>query len=189
MGAHFSCPFAIITTHCIETIALKKIRETYDVPIYFRYIDDIILGPVKFSNEIHQNILRCFNSVNENIQFTIEIPPTDNFLCFLDLEIRFNNCTCFDYKWYSKSVHSGICFSNFSNHPFYMKKNFVINCYKTVKNHCSSIDYFNECWPKMIIRLTQNGYNHNIIQRIISNQFKPSSKQTFPNKLKVNQLI
>jgi hypothetical protein len=188
MGAHFSCPFAIITLHYIETLALKAVRKIFDIPVYFRYIDDIILGPLECSPNVHNKILNMFNSIDENIQFTIEAPPNNLFLSFLDLEIRFNQCHCLDFKWYSKNIHSDICLNYYSNHPFYMKKNFFINCYKTVRSHCSKEIYFKQCWEKMTNRLLQNGYTHSLIQKILACYLKNSSNKIQPKNSQTHQI-
>ena len=92
MGAHFAPPFAVITMEVIEREALKIISEVHDInlSVYKRYIDDCILGPVT-DIETAKMIHETFNSINKNIQFTLEYPDKNQFLSFLDIEVRIRN--------------------------------------------------------------------------------------------------
>ena len=56
----------------IETVALEKLKTLQISPqIFKRYIDDIIMGPFSPNFINFNRILEAFNSVDENIQFTI----------------------------------------------------------------------------------------------------------------------
>ena len=58
MGARFAPPFAIITMHYIETEALHKLALLGIVPVvYYRYIDDIIIGPLQHDRSFHETVL------------------------------------------------------------------------------------------------------------------------------------
>ncbi len=138
MGAHFSPPFAIIFMHDIETTALLKIKSKTGLrpEIYARYIDDIILGPLERNEANINHILDIFNSINDNIQFTIEIPERRQALNFLDTSITVEDETI-KYTWFRKPTHSNILLNQQSNIPFHMKKNFVLNTYNKIEERCS----------------------------------------------------
>ena len=98
MGTHFAPPFAIITMDSIEREALKFLSEVHNFnpTVYKRYIDDIFLGPITNIHEA-KKIHEVFNKINDSIQFTLEVPDKDQFLSFLDIEIRIQNKI--QYKW------------------------------------------------------------------------------------------
>ena len=104
MGAHFSPPFAIITMSRIENEALERLEKSHIKPkIYKRYLDDILLGPIK--ENLATVILDTFNSIQSEIQFTVEVPPKNEFLAFLDIAIRIKDNNI-QYKWHVKPCHS-----------------------------------------------------------------------------------
>ena len=160
MGAHFAPPFAIIYMNAIETIALDNLNKNLGtVPlIYKRYIDDIILGPYPKSEKFFQDILHLFNSANNNINFTIEIPEND-YLNFLDISISVSQRL--RYKWYSKSCHSGITMRKDSWLPNHIKNNFVLSSIKYVHDLCSDTSL--ESVNVMKKRLYENGFKPNSI--------------------------
>ena len=72
----------------VEEKALHFLKtEKCIIPaIYQRYIDDIIIGPFDINDTTTFDIiLKAFNAVHANIQFTIDIPKEDQFLNFLDI--------------------------------------------------------------------------------------------------------
>ena len=91
MGSHYAPPFAIIYMHSIETKALSILFSEFQYLksreiLYKRYIDDCIFGPFK-RNDVNLNrILDIFNSVDEDIKFTLEV-PCNGRLNFLNLTI------------------------------------------------------------------------------------------------------
>ena len=72
--------------------------------VHRRYIDDVILGPVKISPMIGK-ILQIFNSVNEDIKFTLESPDVGEPKNFLDISIKIINFGI-EYSWFTKPSHS-----------------------------------------------------------------------------------
>ena len=159
MGTHFSPPFAIIFMNYIEAKAIKILENKYKIQpkIFKRYIDDIILGPLPRDNEaIFSNILNTFNSINKNIQFTIEVPK-DSGLNFLDMTIYIEN-NQIQYKWYSKPNHSGICLRKDSWLPHHIKDNFVGNSRRYVSERCSNPNEEVAALDIMNKRLSENGF-------------------------------
>lgn len=71
----------------------------------FHVTDDLIIGSLE-GNDFPQTILDVFNSVNQNIQFTMEVPKVNGGLDFLDINISIKD-TKIDFCWFSKSCHSG----------------------------------------------------------------------------------
>ena len=70
--------------HKIEVEAHKTLQEqqNFSPKIYKRYIDGINIGSVE-RTDIADKILHTFNSVNKNIQLTLEIYPKKiNFWVF-----------------------------------------------------------------------------------------------------------
>ena len=109
MGAHFAPPFAIITMHKIETIALQTLatKHNFSPSIYVRYIDDILIGPIDRHSNFCNIILEVFNSVNGSISFTLEAPNQNNVINFLDLSIQIGH-NKIEYSWFTKTCHSEI---------------------------------------------------------------------------------
>ena len=71
MGAHFALPFAIITMHHLENVALKMLEDEHNfLPVvYKRYIDDILIGPLTRSSLVDK-IAKTFNAVNNETRST-----------------------------------------------------------------------------------------------------------------------
>lgn len=154
MGTHFSPPFAIIYMNSIEQTALEKLNNDNVCPTFYkRYIDDIILGPFSRDSNLLSRILNTFNSINDNIQFTVEIPTTDN-LNFLDISISVSKKLT--YKWYSKPCHSNISLRKDSWLPNYVKHNFVKSSLDYVVTRCS--DQSENSIQIMRNRLIDNGF-------------------------------
>ena len=157
MGAHFAPPFAIITMSQIEEEALERLKNNGMVPkIYKRYLDDILLGPVKA--DMVNEILDTFNSIQESIQFTVEVPEENEFLAFLDIAIRIKDQI--QYKWYVKPCHSDNSLRYESYVPNHIKTNFVRNSIRSVDKKCSSEYLRTEARKKLDCRLKKNGFKN-----------------------------
>ena len=157
MGAHFAPPFAIITMGKIEKLALEKLEEKYDyVPdLYLRYIDDCIIGPIHKNGHLPHVVLEAFNSVNENIKFTLDLP--DHALNFLDISIRIVQKNI-EYWWYTKPCHSSNSLKRDSFVPNHVKHNFVQNYIKNVDDKCSNEILKTEAQSKLQNRFMANGF-------------------------------
>jgi len=158
MGSHFAPAFAILYMNFIEKTALDILRNKHKISplVFYRYIDDIIIGPFNKSTTNFEVILDVFNSVNSAIQFTVEIPD-NGILNFLDLSIAVCNRKV-QYRWYCKEQHSNITLSHGSWVPSHVKSNFIRSSFKNIKDRCSDNDMYHECSKTLINRLQNNGY-------------------------------
>jgi hypothetical protein len=160
MGARFAPPFAIITMHAIETEALSKLSQN-DVPLlYTRYIDDIFFLCNKDIEDKAQNdrILKTFNSINKNIQFTLECGSKDNNdIPFLDMEFFFGE-SGIDYRWYMKDLHSGNLMNYHSHGPMKSKKEFAIGRFRCAIERSSNKTEKNMAIKKITKLLINNEY-------------------------------
>ena len=60
-------------------------NRNYTWPFIQIYIDDIIFGVVEINDDICQTILNCFNSIDLEIQFTLEKPDNMGYIPYLDV--------------------------------------------------------------------------------------------------------
>ena len=165
MGARFAPPFAIISMHCIETEALIKLSDIGIHPrLYLRYIDDIILGPVPFDTVVHNDILSCFNAVNQHIQFTMEAPEPNTWLPFLDLQLNFNNGHL-NFRWYTKQCHSGNALHSSSHHTSITKRNYLFNDIRRVLSRCSNDHIKTVCLKEVREKYDALGYSSRDVDR------------------------
>ena len=109
MGAHFAPPFAIIALHKVKSEALAILQQKlkHEPLVYARYIDDIFMGPFPKHSTDFEAILQIFNSINDSIQFTAEVPEADEPLNFLDLSVYIQD-QCVRYTWFTKNSLSNI---------------------------------------------------------------------------------
>jgi hypothetical protein len=178
MGAHFAPPFAILTMNKIEKEALQKLKNDLDIvpTIYKRYIDDIILGPFK-RDELLNAILDIFNSINQNIQFTLEVPEHEKPLNFLDISI-FVREKHLDFAWYSKACHSENSLKQDSWVPNSVKTNFVRNLSRNIAKRCSDVNLRQNSVAKIKNRLMKNGYKRSTVDRLLKpSQTRPTTQK------------
>ena len=121
---------------------------------YRRYIDDVILGPVKRSPMIGK-ILQIFNSVNEDIKFTLESPDVGKPLNFLDISIKIINFGI-EYSWFTKPSHSNNSLRQDSWVPQHVKTNYVKNAIANVNQRCSKETLQHKCLQKLNERFHKN---------------------------------
>jgi hypothetical protein len=159
MGAHFAPPFAIITMHKVETLALDTLKQEtgFSPSIYLRYIDDILIGPVETNGNLPHKVLDTFNSVNDSIKFTVEVPKNRNALNFLDMTFQIKE-NKIEYSWYVKPCHSENSLKQDSFVPNHVKKNFVTNYVSNVDRKCSNDKLKAEAQSKLRKRLNKNGF-------------------------------
>jgi len=120
MGSPLSPIIADIVMQDLERKALDSIN--LKLPLYYRYVDDIILAAP--SNKI-TDILNTFNSFHNRLQFTIEYEH-NRCLSFLDLKLNIiNNNIIID--WFQKQTFSGRFLSFFSKHPMCHKIGTIYN--------------------------------------------------------------
>ena len=125
--------------HKIETAALMVLRNDYNfIPrVFARYIDDLIIGPMDKTSTLPSQILDVFNSINEDISFTLDGPNEHNILNFLDRSIK-TNVGKIEYSWYSKPCHPENSLRRDCFVPHHVKRNFVDSYMKNVTTKCSN---------------------------------------------------
>ena len=160
MGTHYAPPFAVIFMNFIESKALKALRNKFNInPLYHkRYIDDIIMGPCPNDLEHCDEILNTFNSINDNINFTMEIPQ--KYLNFLDVTLWIDDGSV-QFKHFTKEISSGNCLKKTSWVPQHIKSNFVESSINTAIRRCSTDIDKREATEKMKEKLKDNGYRNN----------------------------
>jgi hypothetical protein len=111
MGSPLSPILADLVLQDIENKALYKIGKK--LPLYVRYVDDILLIAPK---EDCDNIIKIFNSFHDRIQFTFE-KEVNRTLNYLELSISVDNNNQLIIDWFHKNTFSGRYLSFHSNHP------------------------------------------------------------------------
>ena len=116
------------------------------------------MGPFEYDMPTYDKILNCFNSINDHIQFTMEVPE-NKVLNFLDISIFIvNHKIC--YEWYSKPTHSEITLHKDSWLPQHVKNNYVHNSIRRISSRCSSLPPKHKSILKFHNRLRKNNYKN-----------------------------
>ena len=160
MGNPVAPQLAIIYMNYIETSILNLLPNCY---FWKRYIDDIF---IIYEDTTNTNILEIANSVNKNIQFTIEHPNSEGHLPFLDCSIFiFDNMLHFTL--YSKPIHSG-CIFNFNSHSStHSKTNIITGELNRADRNSSNDDFKAASRNKIILKLKNNDYPSHFINKAI----------------------
>ena len=182
MGNNLSPLLAIIYMHYIE----KKIQDQANSKIFvwLRYIDDIFF----ITSMTHLDILRLANTINPNIQFTLET-PVNNSIPFLDIlltrkEEKIDTCL------YIKPYHSNHILPWSSNTTTRQK----IGVIKTEKLRAERIS--SDLIQKQISlgmiksKLLKNGYPYRIIKKYLYNeQITDNTNYKKKDKNKIDSVI
>jgi len=99
MGSPLSPIVSDIVLQDLETLALQRLQ--FQIPIYYRYVDDILLAA---HCSQFNDILDTFNSFHPRLKFTLE-NSFNNEINFLDTKIIIDNCTI-TFDLYRKSISS-----------------------------------------------------------------------------------
>jgi len=98
------------------------LKLTCNIPIYYRYVDDILISAPKS----HWNhILNTFNSFHERIQFILEL-NNNNVLNFLDVKIIIEDHRIL-FDGYKKPTCSGRYLNFHSQQPITQKKSIIMS--------------------------------------------------------------
>jgi len=119
MNSLLSPIIADLVMQDIELAAIKKL--SYITPIYFRYVDDILMAVPK--TKIH-NTVKVFNSMHDRMHFTLE-RSTNNKIHFLNLTIEATEDRKLIFNLYFKPTYSGRYLNFQSNHPTTYKKGII----------------------------------------------------------------
>ena len=160
MGSPVSPILCDLVLQKLENDCINKL--CFDVPFYYRYVDDIILCVPK--NLINYT-LNVFNNYNENLQFTVELMH-NNIINFLDMQLIVQEDSIIT-NWYRKPTHSGRYLNYYSHHPITQKIGIVYSLVdysiklSHPKYHHSNIKLTKEL-------LTLNDYPLDFINKYIS---------------------
>ena len=119
MGSPMSVVIAEIVMQNIEQSIMNLISG--DIIFWYRYVDDVITC---IRTEAIPTTLNHINSVNENIQFTMEIEE-NSILNYLDLKIARKDDGTLSYSIFRKPTHTDKYLSFDSNHPLEHKNSVV----------------------------------------------------------------
>jgi len=164
MGSPLSPIIADLVIQDLEKEAISRLP--FNLPIYFRYVDDILIAAPIDKIEF---ILNVFNSLHERLQFSLEI-NTNNHINFLNLMIHIEN-NKFLFDIYYKPTFSGRYLSFYSNHPLIHKRGVIFSLIDKVLLLSNPI--FQQKNLNIIIEnLLNNGYPLNFIFKNINNRIK-----------------
>lgn len=159
MGSQLS---PIISQYVMDDILDAAIAKLpFQIPFCKKYVDDIICSTPS-GKEIET--LNIFNSIQEDIQFTVET-ETENAVPFLDMKIhRVEN----DLKtnWYIKPTSSGRYINYHSFHSMKTKINVILN----MKNRILKVshpDFHQHNLQRFFEIMKMNAYPHGLLQRLV----------------------
>lgn len=120
MGNPASPILANLVMNDILNLAMSK--ATFEIPLLFCYVDDIIMA---VQRDKVNDILCCFNSINDNIQFTLELESAGR-INFLDTTlIRIDNGRILT-DWHVKNISSNRILNFHSHHHLKYKRNTIL---------------------------------------------------------------
>ena len=121
-GTPMGSPVSVVVAEIVIQHMERKIFDSnYDFLFWYHYVDDILTCIPK--NEIKQ-ILLFINSINRNIQFTLE-QEENNIINFLDLKIIKSSSGHLHFTVHRKPTHTDKYLSYDSSHPLQHKESVV----------------------------------------------------------------
>ena len=155
----------VLADTVMEDLEIDSINKLNFKPVfYFRYVDDIILCIPK---NMIDHAVNTFNSYDENLQFTIELPQ-NNSISFLDIKIIVNDKQHIITDWYQKQTFSGRYLNYFSQHPLRNKIAIIYSLVDRVYKLSDNIFHSkNLCFIKQL--LIHNNYQPELIEVHIKN--------------------
>jgi len=118
MGSPLSPIVADLVLRDLETRAIEKLPR--ELPIYYRYVDDILM--VAHKEDLHQ-ILGIFNSFHDRLQFTLEV-GIENRINFLDVSVGLDDGRII-FDRYEKPTNTGRYINFYSQHPLSQKRSII----------------------------------------------------------------
>lgn len=182
MGSPLSPIIADLVLQDLEINGINKLP--FNVPIYFRYVDDILLAIPE--NEIHTTV-NVFNSLHNRLQFTYK-PSKNNVINFLNVSILLED-NGFVFDLFFKPTFSGRYLHFLSNNPITHKRGVI--CGLVDKIIRLSHPRFQQKNFEYIIKiLLQNGYPisfiFNNINKRINHLLRGTSITTDQNNKQTN---
>lgn len=148
----------------------------FEMPFIRKYVDDIICS---IPEDQVDNTLNIFNSINVNIQFTVE-KEKDFAVPFLDtLVIRDQRVVRTD--WYVKPMASGRYINYHSYHPMKMKINTVLNMRRRIWQLSHPIYRLNNL-NKLVSIMLHNSFPRPLLNKLIySTPYREELRQRVGN--------
>lgn len=174
MGSPASPSLAIIAVDYVISKALSLLD--FEVPIFKAYVDDLFTA---LPRDQVNSTLQKFNSIDEHIQFTVEI---ENRSCLPYLDVLINRLTSGDLTtgWYNKPYSSGKILNFKSNHPLCQKLG-VAQGFFNRAIRVSHQNRLKESVDKVKKLLSANGYPVSVIKKCES-----TTKKNIKNNLRNN---
>ena len=170
MGSPISVVVAELTLQMLEKDILSYDNST--ILIWKRYIDDC-LAVIKTS-EI-DNFLQYINSLNQKIQFTVEL-ENDNCLSFLDIKILKQLNGRLKFKVYRKPSSNDRYLDYSSYNPLSHKINTITALQRRAYTICSDENSKSEELVKVQRDLVHNGYPKSLINKCEAKITKPINR-------------
>jgi len=181
MGSPLSPIVAAIVLQDLKVRTIDRLQ--FKLPIYYRYVDDILFAA---PTERLTEILDKFNSVNDRLQFTLEI-GNNNGINFLDVAIVIDDQRII-FDRYEKPTSSGRYINYHSQHPVAQKKRVIFGLVDRVlllshpKFHKKNIEriiniLLDNCYPLPFIFTTINKRIKNLMNKYNNNTSKRNGEQ------------
>ena len=136
-----------------------------NIIFWYRYVDDILCLFNGTSRQV-TSFLNTLNSLEPNIQFTVEIEK-DNSINFLDLTIDHKNKNKFNFQIYRKPTYTDTIIPSTSNHPFSTK----MAAFHSLINRIINIPLDEHNFKKEVNIITtiaeNNGYDKHRIKKLL----------------------
>ena len=158
MGSPASVVIAEIVMQKIEQLIMPMIED--HIVFWYRYVDDVLTC---IENDKVIEILDKINSVNSNIQFTME-KEENSIINYLDLKLTRNNNGTLSFSIYRKPTHTEKYLDFQSNHPLEHKNSVVQSLMYRAFNLCDS-DFREQEVNHVSDILENNGYPRGIIKK------------------------
>ncbi|XP_057322507.1 uncharacterized protein LOC130665896 [Microplitis mediator] len=154
----------------------------FEIPFIKLYVDDTIAAVPKKEVE---NVLRLFNSFDDDIQFTLEIEK-DNRISFLDILIeRRDGCLVTD--WFIKPISSGRLLNYDSIHPRSQKIGMITGLLDRMVR-LSNEEHHEKNYDIIRSLLLKNGYSKSFIDAILE-KFKQEVENRLKNPIRTRNTI
>ena len=171
MCSLFSPVLADIVMDDLEKDKLSNLD--FEVPVYFRYVDDIF---IVVPNTHVDHILQIFNTNPLNIEFTLE-KEFNRAVNFLDVTITKKQNKELSSNWYRKPNGSGRYLNFNSHHPLRYTKS-VINNLVDRAVLLSDKEFQKNNLRLIINTLEENDYRHSFVQVIMNQRLLTLKEKT-----------
>ena len=178
----------IVANLYMEDLESKAIQSAPHPPVFWkRFVDDTFVIIKSFHK---QEFLDHINSIDTNIQFTIEESSEDGSMPFLDMLILPQEDGSFHTTIYRKPTHTDMYLQWDSQHPISSKYSVVGTLHHRASTVCSNIRLFKQEEQHLQAALTRCKYPNWALNRIKmklrSNQKKKKNRNQNQNTLTKN---